>query len=218
MPDSWSTNSVLKSAFTGMTSLSTAPLPGILFCMLSYSHTHKAHSMTFTINFALDGWVILTLPLITLNFFWWNKSSIHLPIVFIIVVSDCSTVHFPVQLNQQCHYLKRDIKFLFFIPFGCLSACKVHHTFQTSLKYEGNISSKNCDKYSLGTFFFKQYLCYYWVRRWPPVYYAASATVNEFGTYTATLILSHINKTVKMQTWRICCSQLQNLNILCPFY
>jgi hypothetical protein len=114
MPDFWSTNSVLKSAFTGMTSLSTAPLPGILFCMLSYSHIHKALSMTFTRNFVLDGSLFLTLPLITLHFSWWNKSSIHLPIVFILMVSDCSTVHFPVQLNQQCHYLKGDINFFFF--------------------------------------------------------------------------------------------------------
>ena len=157
MPDSWSKNSVLKSAFTSVTSLSTAPLPGILFCMLSYSCIHKALSMTSTRNFALDGSLILTLPLITLHFSW----RIHLPIVFVIMVSDCSTVHFPVQLNQQCHCLKEDIKLLFFLPFGCLSSCTVHHTFQTSLKYEGNISSKNCDKYSLGAFCFKEYLCYY---------------------------------------------------------
>lgn len=64
MPDSWSKNSVFKSAFTGETSLSMASLPGILFCVLSYSHTHKALSMTFTRDFALDGSLALTLPLI----------------------------------------------------------------------------------------------------------------------------------------------------------
>jgi len=129
MLDYWSTNSAFKSTFTGMTFLFTAPLPGILFCVLSYSHMHKALSITFRRSFALGGSLVLTLPLITLHFSWWNKSSIHLPIVFIIMVSDCSTVHFPVQLNQQCHCINGDIKFL--LPFGCLSACTLHHTFQT---------------------------------------------------------------------------------------
>jgi hypothetical protein len=87
MPDSWSTNSVFKSTFTSMTFLFTAPLPGILFCVLFYSHMHKALSITFRRNFTLDGSLVLTLPLIKLHFSWWNKLLIYLPLIFIIMVS-----------------------------------------------------------------------------------------------------------------------------------
>jgi hypothetical protein len=69
MPDSWSTNPVFKSAFTGGTSLSTAPLPGIIFSVLSYIHIYKALSMTFTRNFAVNGSLALTLSLIFTSFF-----------------------------------------------------------------------------------------------------------------------------------------------------
>jgi hypothetical protein len=70
MPDSRSTKSVFKSAFTGVTSLSTAPLPGILFCLLSYSHIHKALSMAFTRNFALGGSLASALHLTFTSFFF----------------------------------------------------------------------------------------------------------------------------------------------------